>query len=137
MVLSRDEIEQIGKTVADEVIEKLEKAREETRCPVELKPMAEWVVEEDPRGTCRECLLGPVLQWYRDTLQENNKKALANELSALTETATPLQICEKLDIIKTVVEESLRERLKDFDCATQSFDPDEVLEESTTAEKIS
>jgi hypothetical protein len=29
MVLSRDEIEQIGKTVADKVIEKLEKAREE------------------------------------------------------------------------------------------------------------
>ena len=113
---------------------------EEAKCPVELKPMAEWVVEEDPRGICRECLLGPVLQWYRDELNEKGYSKFAEELNTIAKAAEvlPLQLCEKFDTIKNEVEESLRERLKDFDCATQSFNPDEVLEESTTAaEKIS
>jgi len=45
----------------------------------------------------------------------------------------PLTLCKQFDIIKDVVEEPLRERLKDFDCATQSFNPDDVVEDSTAA----
>jgi hypothetical protein len=97
---------------------------ETAKCPIQLKPMAEWVGEEDKNGLCRECLLGPVVQWYRDTLQENKKESMAAELSDLTEAATPLQLCEKLDTIKGEVEESLRERLLDFDCAAQTYEPE-------------
>jgi hypothetical protein len=99
---------------------------ETPRCPVELKPMAKWVEEEDKNGLCHECLLGPVVQWYRDTLQENKKESLAIELSELTEEGTPLQICERLDTIKGEVEESLRERLLDFDCAAQTYEPEMI-----------
>ncbi|GAJ13822.1 unnamed protein product, partial [marine sediment metagenome] len=37
----------------------------------------------------------------------------------------PLTLCEKLDNIKDAVEESLRERLKDFDCAAQAYEPED------------
>ena len=41
----------------------------------------------------------------------------------------PLTLCKEFDRIKDAVEEPLRERLKDFDCATQSFNPDDVVED--------
>ncbi|GAH73289.1 unnamed protein product [marine sediment metagenome] len=42
---------------------------EERKCPVELKPMATWVQEEDPKGICRECLTNfalspPINTWF-------------------------------------------------------------------------
>jgi len=95
-------------------------------CPVEIKPMAEWVKEPDPRGICRECLLGPVLQWYHEELEAKGYSEQAHELEKLSRQAEelPLQLCEQFDKIKGEVEESLRERLLDFDCATQSYEPE-------------
>jgi len=40
-----------------------------------------------------------------------------------------LTFCKELDKIKDTVEEPLRERLKDFDCAAQSYDPDAAVED--------
>lgn len=107
---------------------------EEAKCPVELKPMVQWIQEEDPRGICRSCLLGPVLQWYHEELEARGHSDKAHELEKLAQQADelPLTLCKEFDRIKGVVEEPLRERLKDFDCATQSFNADEVLEESAT-----
>lgn len=100
---------------------------EEGKCPVELKPMATWVQEEDPRGLCRECLLAPVLRWYRDELNEKGHQKFVSELNDIARAAEvlPLQLCEKLDKIKTEVEEPLRERLEEFDCAAQAYNPDD------------
>lgn len=101
-------------------------AEENVKCPVEIKPMAEWVKEEDSRGICRECLLGPVLQWYHEELEANGHSDMALELEKISRQAEelPLQLCEKFDRIKSEVEESLRERLLDFDCAAQTYVPE-------------
>ncbi|MBA7469155.1 hypothetical protein ES707_04421 [subsurface metagenome] len=97
----------------------------EKKCSVELKPMKVWVQEEDPRGICRECLLGPVLQWYRDELNGKGHTKFVEELTQIAHEAEvlPLTLCEKLDNIKSEVEESLRERLEEFDCAAQAYEP--------------
>ena len=101
----------------------------ENKCSIELKPMATWVQEEDPKGICRDCLLGPVLQWYRDELNEKGYPKFVNELDEIARAADalPLQLCEKFDTIKGEVEESLRERLEEFDCAAQAYNPEEDL----------
>jgi len=97
------------------------------KCPVELKPMAVWVQEEDPRGICRECLLGPVLQWYREVLDEKGYSKFTEELNIIARAAEvlPLQLCEEFDKIKGEVEEPLRERLEEFDCAVQAYVPED------------
>ena len=101
----------------------------ENKCPVDLKPMKEWVQEEDPEGICRECLLAPVLQWYREELSDKGHTKFVNELNEIARAAEvlPLTLCEKLDNIKDEVEESLRERLEEFDCAAQAYKPDDDL----------
>ena len=99
----------------------------ERKCSVELKPMKVWVQEEDPSGICRECLLGPVLQWYRDELKVKGHTKFVDELNQIAhETEVlPLTLCEELDKIKGEVEGSLRERLEEFDCAAQAYKPDD------------
>ena len=96
------------------------------KCPVDLKPMKDWIEEEDPKGVCRSCLLPPVLQWYRDELNEKGYPKFVNQLDEIAHAADvlPLQLCEKFDTIKEAVEESLRERLKEFDCAAQAYEPE-------------
>ena len=97
------------------------------KCPIELKPMATWVQEEDPKGICRECLLAPVLQWYREALNEKGYSKFTEELNSIARAAEvlPLQLCETFDKIKGEVEEPLRERLEEFDCAAQAYEPDD------------
>lgn len=100
-----------------------------TECPIELKPMADWVQEGEcilgPSELCHECILGPIVQWYTDELETRGHTQLAQELNqvATGDDSTYLEICEKLDIIKKQADESLRERLLEFDCAAQTFDP--------------
>jgi len=100
---------------------------EEGKCPIELKPMATWVQEEDSKGICRDCLLGPVLQWYREELNEKGYTKFVSELDKIAHAAEvlPLQLCEEFDKIKGEVEESLRERLEEFDCAAQAYEPED------------
>jgi hypothetical protein len=98
------------------------------------KLMAEWIKEESPIE-CKPCLLGPVAQWYRDELVDKghqDKAKTLEELADATDMDTPEQVltfCQELDKIKETVEEPLRERLKDFDCAAQSYDPDAAAED--------
>ncbi len=107
---------------------------EEPRCPIELKPMKEWVAEEDPKK-CRPCMLGPVAQWYSEELKDKGRKDLATPLEQLAEKTDVdvqeqvLTLCEEFDKIKTKVEGPLRERLEDFDCAAQVYDPDAAAEQ--------
>jgi DNA polymerase III delta subunit len=99
-----------------------------------LKKMAEWIQEEN-KVQCKPCLLGPVAQWYRDELVEKGHPEEAKAIETLadaTDMDTPEQVltfCQELDKIKDTVEEPLRERLKDFDCAAQSYDPDAAAED--------
>jgi len=102
--------------------------------------MEEWIRGEDPHKDdpdhCRPCRLGVTAQWYHSELKEQGHEDLAALVEQVAESPDPdmpLTLCRQMDIIKDVVEESLRERLKDFDCATQSFTPDDVAEDQSAA----
>jgi len=111
----------------------------ERQCP--QFTMEEWIGQEDPKKDdpeqCRPCRLGVTANWYFTELQEQGQAELAESIEQIAtkedDPEMPLTLCKEFDRIKDVVEEPLRERLKDFDCATQSFDPDDVVEESTAA----
>ena len=101
---------------------------EESKCPVELETMEKWVQKGKP-DECRPCMLGPVTQWYHDELKNQGEKEKAANLGKIAEETDVenmeqvLTLCKEFDTIKETVEEPLRERLKDFDCACQSYDP--------------
>lgn len=92
------------------------------------KPMGDWIQEPDPK-VCRPCALGPVVQWYRDTLKELAQAEYAAELEKLADETnvddpqSVLTMCRELDKIKASVGDALRERLRDFDCSAQSYQP--------------
>ena len=117
---------------------------EKRQCPAFT--MEEWIRQDDPLKDdpehCRPCRLGVTANWYFNELKEKGHRDLAAVLEQITNKGEdpdmPLTLCKQFDIIKDVVEEPLRERLKDFDNATQSFNPEEVIEESAaTAENNS
>lgn len=88
-----------------------------------LVPMQQWIKEPDP-AVCRPCLLGPITQWYRDTLEENEgTKELGRALTSLTESPeiTPEALCEHFDQLKAAVPPEVRERLLEFDCSIQNY----------------
>jgi hypothetical protein len=106
----------------------------EKTCPVELKPMSDWIQEDDPEN-CRPCMLGVVAQWYTDELKSQGRSDLASPLEHLAEKTDVnnaeqvLTLCQEFDKIKDTVEDPLRDRLKEFDCSTQAFNPDEAVDE--------
>ena len=99
--------------------------------------MEEWIGQEDPNKddpeNCRPCRLGVTANWYYNELEGQGQKELATSLEKIAtredDPELPLTLCKEFDRIKDVVGEPLRERLKDFDCATQSYDPDEEITE--------
>ena len=120
----------------------MEEKTSECQCPVDLKPMEDWIQELDPNN-CRPCLLAPVTQWYAEELQEQGRQDLVNRISEIGESVdiedekAVLTLCKELDIIKSEVEEPLRGRLKEFDCHAQSFDPYAAIEEAPACKNIS
>ena len=112
-----------------------ENQEEKARCP-EFS-MEEWIGQEDPNKDdlekCRACQLGVTANWYFNELEEQGHKELAASLEKIAtkeeDPDLPLTLCKEFDRIKDVVGEPLRERLEDFDCATQSFNPDEEIVE--------
>ncbi len=128
--------------VTTEDVGKVEEVLEDkTKCQCPEFTMEEWIRQEDPLKDdpdhCRPCRLGVTANWYFNELQEQGLKDLAENLEQIAtnenDPEMPLTLCGEFDRIKDAVEEPLRERLKDFDCATQSFNPDDVDEESTAA----
>jgi hypothetical protein len=92
-------------------------------CPIKLTPMAEWIKTPSVNGNCKPCFLGPVSQWYVTELEERGLSDLAKDLTNFIETHDfedgVEEICKQFDKIKEVAEDSLRERLLDFDCEVQ------------------
>lgn len=105
------------------------------KCPVEIKPMAEWVKVPDTQN-CRPCALAPVIQWYWSELNERGKTDIAKRLEEKVEgmddenTEQMVAVCEELDKIKGEVDEPTRNRLLEFDCEVQSLDLDEISKEA-------
>lgn len=106
---------------------------EKRQCPA--LTMEEWISQEDPNKDdpekCRACFLGVPANWYFNELEKQGLKELAASLEEIAnkqdDPELPLTLCKEFDRIKAVVGEPLRERLKDFDCATQTFNPDEEI----------
>ena len=106
---------------------------EKRQCPA--LTMEEWISQEDPNKDdpekCRPCQLGVTANWYFNELEDQGHKDLAASLEKIAtkedDPDLPLTLCKEFDRIKDVVGEPLRERLKDFDCATQTFNPDEEI----------
>lgn len=102
--------------------------------------MEEWIGQDDPHEDshehCRPCRLPVTTNWYFNELKGQGREDLAASLEQVAskedDPELPLTICREFDRIKGVVEGPLRERLRDFDCATQAFNPDDVAEDSTT-----
>lgn len=92
------------------------------RCPIGIVPMEKFLAEDDPKK-CRPCMLGPVVSWYADELKQQGQEGLADHLVEMATTEDPLTIGKEMDSIKAAVEAPLRERLEDFDCAIQSYEP--------------
>ena len=84
-------------------------------------PMTEWVKEQSK--SCRPCLLGPVVQWYTEELQDKGHKPLADGLmKAVDENDTDaVPVCQKMDEIKENVGVELKARLREFDCEIQNY----------------
>jgi len=86
-------------------------------CP-NLRPMKEWVAEEDP-DSCRPCVLPVAMSWYYEELTDRGLGDLAQELDTVKDTGDPDQVAEMLDSIKERVDPEVKNRLLEFDCATQ------------------
>jgi hypothetical protein len=80
--------------------------------------MEEWIQNED-ESECRSCLLPPVIQWYRDELQEKGLDNFAGQIKTAVESGDPLLMAKKFDEIKEKVPDNVKERLKEFDCYAQ------------------
>lgn len=91
-------------------------------CPINLKPMLEWLKETDEK-VCKPCILGPIAQWYSEELKDRGhiEKAAALESLVDRDGSTNEDLCAYLDRIKEEVTDADRERLLDFDCEIQSF----------------
>ena len=145
--MTTEEIKAIASRAAETVLEN--QASEETAPEAEvqegecacanLQPMAEWIKGEEP-GTCRPCILGPVVQWYYLELKEQGDEETAAQLEAEVDVLEEdnveqvMAICKDLDEIKAAAPAELRKRLEQFDCSIQSFDPDEFSEEIQTGD---
>ncbi len=142
MPMTTEEIKAIAVRAAETVLEtkvpeeatpEAEPKQEEKPCP-NLQPMAEWIKGEAP-GECRPCILTPVVQWYWQELKERGYEDIAAELQAEVDVLEEdnaeqvMALCKDLDEIKAAAPLELRQRLEEFDCSIQSFDPDEFSEE--------
>lgn len=87
----------------------------------DLKSMADWVDEEDEEK-CRICMLTITIPWYYDELKAAGETDLVEELEEIQKEGIPIKIAIALDQIKENVTPEVKQRLLEFDCASQSFE---------------
>ena len=85
--------------------------------------MQEWI-ETDPNpedsDKCRPCALPVTIGWYMNELESRKRFDLARKIERVGLSANPLTAAKELDSIKSAVDEETRNRLLDFDAATQA-----------------
>lgn len=99
-------------------------------CPKPL-PMKEWV-QQEAEGSCRPCLLTPILPWYRNTLRERGYHALADRVDALgnQEDLDPVRTAELLDEAKASVDPETACTLAQYDSLAQDAEAEVMMSES-------
>ena len=91
-------------------------------------PMEQWVRDTpETEQFCPPCLMGPLTQWYVETLQDSGETTLAQlvEKAANNTDLSPEQLAQTLDQVKTEAPEAVRAELLNLDCSVQTYDPDE------------
>lgn len=83
----------------------------------DISTMQDWLAGNQ-EGECRSCLLPPVIQWYREELEQNHPE-LVKDVDSAVHSGDPALIAWTFDSIKAKVPEGLKERLKEFDCHAQ------------------
>jgi hypothetical protein len=91
-----------------------------TACP-NLQTMTEWVQSEDT-AKCRECMLTITVPWYYEELEAQGEKELAEDMQKVQQEGDPVKVAAALDQIKEQVKPEVKQRLLEFDCASQSFE---------------
>ena len=87
--------------------------------PKDISPMETWLADS-PEGECRPCLLPPVIQWYREELEQHHPE-LVKEVDSAVHSGDASLIAWTFDSIKGKVPEKLQERLKEFDYHIQHY----------------
>jgi hypothetical protein len=63
-----------------------------------------------------------VVAWYFEELEERGEKELLDDLEVVQKKGNPIETAAALDQVKEQADPELRQRLLEFDCATQTFD---------------
>ena len=149
--MTMDEIQTIASRAAETVLEnislgettpevKADELKKETVQPVgeepeeechcdNLKPMEDWLSEEDEGEQCHECILSPIAEYYLGALQEEKAEPQIKQLNEAWKTEDLLTIGRAMDIIKSEVGESLKNRLITYDCYAQTYKPEAAEDE--------
>jgi len=98
----------------------------ETVCGANLKSMTEWVKEKGE--TCRPCVIPVTMEWYYSELKDKGWNDQAAKVEAAQEVGDIEEVGKVLDKIKEEVTPEMRDRLLEFDCATQQLKPSDLQE---------
>lgn len=81
--------------------------------------MTEFIQGDDDPDSCRECALPVAVQWYSEELKEQGHPDMAQQLELTAREQPALTVAQRMDTIKAEVDGPLRDRLLEFDAATQ------------------
>lgn len=92
-----------------------------------ILPMREWIAQDTGKESCRPCMLPPMVSWYESELEEQGRGDLAGKIkkTRMAKDTSPEKVAGALDFVKTQVQGSLLDRLKEFDCSCQLNEPEE------------
>ncbi len=99
-------------------------------CTIKPEPMETWIsLEFGPDGECRPCRMAPAASMYLGVLEKENLPDAAKQLEDAYESEDPLTLAKAMDSIKVSAKEPIKQKLKEIDCFTQSYQSEEAQDE--------
>jgi hypothetical protein len=95
------------------------------KCDVNLKPLTDWVSEEDEQGKCRPCQVPQIVADYKRALIDAGLEEVVSEMGIDGDT-TPEDVCQLLDSLVEASDSELRCELEQINCKYQTDDPDDT-----------
>jgi len=95
---------------------------EETEVKTEVKPLAEWLQEEEKDGECRPCGIAVILGDYQKVLEAGGYPEFSQEIAealSADEDDPILQVAQVMDKAKEKVDDELRGFLLELDSLAQ------------------
>lgn len=91
-------------------------------CKIKVKPLTDWVQQEETDKQCPVCLMKPLVEYYIGTLEKQKATKQLQELQNAWEKAEVLTIAKTMDRIKSEVGDNLKDELIALDCFAQSYE---------------